>query len=105
MRTTTRKGGNRGGNLGGLGGRYPQSLRWGGGPCIRPPPNILRSSVVGCAQGKSKKCVFLVMKVRSSEIFAAKMEFFQKNTSFWSSQNFSVSKTRRGKLHADKGEG
>src|SRR6218665_3448506 len=38
----------RGGNLGETGGRSPQSLRWGDGPCIRPP-NILRSSVVGCA--------------------------------------------------------
>src|SRR6218665_1176512 len=72
MRTTTRKGGNRGGNLSGLGGRSPQSLRLGDGPCIRPPPNILRSSVVGCAHGKSKKGVFLVRKVRSSGIFSEK---------------------------------
>jgi len=38
---------------------FPQSLRWGDGPCIRPP-NILRSSVVGCARkyGKSKKRCF-----------------------------------------------
>src|SRR6218665_2726186 len=36
----------------------PQNLRWGDGPCIRPP-NISRSSVVGCAQKyeKSKKSV------------------------------------------------
>src|SRR6218665_479848 len=44
-------------------GAVPQSLRWGDGPCIRPP-NILRSSVVGCARKyeKSKKGVFLVRK-------------------------------------------
>jgi len=30
-------------------GTVPQNLRWGDGPCIRPP-NILRSSVVGCAR-------------------------------------------------------
>src|SRR6218665_312538 len=43
----------------GLGGRSPQSLRWGDSPCIRPP-NILRSSVVGCARkyAKSKKRCF-----------------------------------------------
>ena len=43
----------------------PQSFRWGDGPCIRPPPNILRSSVVGCARKyeKSKKNgVFIVRK-------------------------------------------
>ena len=42
-------GANRGGDLGGLGGRSPQKI-WGGGdrPCIGPP-NILRSSVVECA--------------------------------------------------------
>src|SRR6218665_3907000 len=38
----------RGGDLGGTGGTVPQNLRWGDGPCIGPP-NILRSSVVGCA--------------------------------------------------------
>src|SRR6218665_3264207 len=44
---------------GGLGDGPPQSLRWGDGPCIRPP-NILRSSVVGCARNyeKSKKWCF-----------------------------------------------
>ena len=43
---------------GDLGGTVPQSLRWGDGPCIRPP-NILRSSVVGCARKyeQSKKSV------------------------------------------------
>src|SRR6218665_1979379 len=43
----------------GLGGRSPQSLRWGDSPCIRPP-NILRSIVVGCARkyAKSKKRCF-----------------------------------------------
>ena len=40
----------RGGNLGGT---VPQSLRWGDGPRIRPP-NILRSSVVGCARKYEK---------------------------------------------------
>src|SRR6218665_580078 len=45
----------RGGDLGGTGGRSPQNLRWGDGPCIGPP-NILRSSVVGWARklGESK---------------------------------------------------
>ena len=33
-----------GGDLGGLGGRLPQNLRWGDGPYIRPP-NILRNRV------------------------------------------------------------
>ena len=37
----------------GLGGRFPQNLRWEGGLPIHPStPNILRSSVVGC----SRKC-------------------------------------------------
>ena len=42
----------------GTGGR-PPNLRWGDGPRIRPP-NILRSSVVGCAQKyeQSKKGCF-----------------------------------------------
>src|SRR6218665_4229608 len=37
----------------------PPNLRWGDGPCIRPP-NILRSSVVGCARKyeQSKKRCF-----------------------------------------------
>src|SRR6218665_1166941 len=49
----------RGGDL----GTVPQNLRWGNVPCIRPP-NILRSSVVGCAGNheKSKKVVFFVRK-------------------------------------------
>jgi len=38
-----------GGDLGGLGGMVPpkNKLRWGDGQCIRPP-NIFRSSVIGC---------------------------------------------------------
>src|SRR6218665_116306 len=47
----------RGGDLGGLGGRSPSKFEVGDGPCIRPggrpmhpSPNILRSSVVGCAR-------------------------------------------------------
>src|SRR6218665_3715739 len=32
----------------GTGGQSPQNVRWGDGPCIRPP-NIL-SSVVGCTR-------------------------------------------------------
>jgi len=46
-----------GGDLGGLRGWTPK-FEVGGGPCIRPP-NILRSSVVGCARKyeESKKGV------------------------------------------------
>jgi len=36
----------------------PKTLRWGDGPCIRPP-NILRSSVAGCArkyEQSKKRC-------------------------------------------------
>ena len=44
---------------GGLGGRSPKKFQVGDGPCIRPP-NVFRSSVVGCArkyeQGK-KRCL------------------------------------------------
>jgi len=37
-----------GGDLGETGGRCPPQKNWGGdGPCIRPP-NISRSSVIGC---------------------------------------------------------
>ena len=39
-------------------GRSPQNLRWGDGPCIGPP-NILRSSVIGCAwkyEPSKKRC-------------------------------------------------
>ena len=48
----------RGGDLGGLEGWSPQKFEVGDGPCIRSP-NILRSSVVGCARNyeKSKKGV------------------------------------------------
>ena len=42
----------RGGNLGGL-GDGPPKFEVGDGPCIRPP-NILRSSVVGCARKYEK---------------------------------------------------
>jgi len=44
-------------------GDGPPKFEVGDGPCIRPP-NILRSSVVGCARKyeKSKKGVFLVRK-------------------------------------------
>ena len=47
----------RGGDLGGL-GDGPPKICGGGGPCIRPP-NILRSSVVGCVRKyeQSKKSV------------------------------------------------
>jgi len=34
-------------DLGWTGGMVPQNLRWGNGPCIRPP-NILISTVTGC---------------------------------------------------------
>ena len=46
-----------GGDLGRL-GDGPLKFEVGDGPCIRPP-NILRSSVVGCARKyeQSKKCV------------------------------------------------
>src|SRR6218665_3084438 len=52
-----------GGNLGETEGRSPPKFEVGDGPCIRPP-NILRSSVVGCARKyeKSKKGVFVVRK-------------------------------------------
>src|SRR6218665_169757 len=43
---------------GALSGRFPQQLQVGDGPCIRPP-NILRSSVVGCArkyEQSKKRC-------------------------------------------------
>ena len=36
-----------GGDLGGLGGRYPQNLRWGTAHAS-VPLNILRSTVMGC---------------------------------------------------------
>src|SRR6218665_2958744 len=109
----------RGGNLGGLEGRSPQSLKWGTAHAFFHP-NILRSSVVSCARKyeKSKKGVFLVRKglcticnkvkirkirekrgkirktwpmtkTRSSEIFAGKMKLFQKKTTSWSVKNLS----------------
>ena len=55
--------------LGGLGGRSPKV--WGGGPCIRLP-NILRSSVVGCARKyeKSKKRYFSCFSFRPPKLGA-----------------------------------
>src|SRR6218665_370726 len=51
----------------GTGGTVPQkNLRWGDGPCIRPP-NILRSSVVGCPR-KYKQSKKGVIKEFFSEI-------------------------------------
>ena len=44
----------RGGNLGGTGGDGPPKFEVGDGSCIRPPSNILRSSVVGCARKYEK---------------------------------------------------
>src|SRR6218665_346665 len=47
------------------GGRFPPKLRLGEGPCIRPP-NILRSSVVGCArkyEKSKKKCFYCEERV------------------------------------------
>ena len=38
-----------GGDLGGLGGRSPQNLRWGTAHAFAPF-NILRSSVIGCVR-------------------------------------------------------
>src|SRR6218665_451539 len=53
----------RGGNLRGLGGRSPQSSRWGTAHAF-VLPNILRSSVVGCARNyeKREEGVFLARK-------------------------------------------
>src|SRR6218665_396808 len=57
----------RGGDLGGLGGRFPPKILGAGdGPCIRPP-NILRSSVVGCAR-KNEQSKNGVIKEFFSEI-------------------------------------
>ena len=54
-----------GGNLGGTGKTVPQKCEVGDGPCICPP-NILRSSVIGCAAkyeltktGVMKECFVL----------------------------------------------
>src|SRR6218665_3474123 len=55
-----------GGDLGETGGTVPPKFEFGGGPCIRPP-NILRSSVVGCAR-KYEKCKKGVIKELFSEI-------------------------------------
>src|SRR6218665_2052981 len=57
-----------GGDLGRTGGTVAQNLRWGDGPRIRPP-NILRSTVIGCEAKyelikKGLKEEFLVLKSR-----------------------------------------
>src|SRR6218665_3235246 len=54
----------RGRNLGASGGAVPPKFEVGGTAHAFVPPNILRSSVVGCARKyeKSKKGVFLVRK-------------------------------------------
>ena len=57
----------RGGDLGETGGRSSQNLRWGNGPYIRPP-NILRSSVVGCARKCEQSFKKGVIKEFFSEI-------------------------------------
>jgi len=92
-----------GGDLQETDGRSLQNLRWGDGQCIRPP-NIWRSSVMGCA-GKYevlKKVTWMIFlfwnrgqendhiryirrwmtKIRSSKIFGVKMEFFFRKRSF-----------------------
>ena len=56
----------RGGDLGGTGGTVPPTFQVGDGPCIRPP-NILRSSVVGCAR-KNEQSKNGVIKEFFSEI-------------------------------------
>ena len=33
---------------GGMGDGHPKTFEVGDGPCIRPPPNISRSGVIGC---------------------------------------------------------
>ena len=57
------------GYLGGLRGRSPQNLRWGDGPRIGPP-NILSSSVVGCARKYEQRGGKGVIKEFFSEIVA-----------------------------------
>src|SRR6218665_944284 len=57
----------RGGDLGETGGRSSQNLRWGNGPYICPP-NILRSSGVGCAQKCEQSFKKGVIKEFFSEI-------------------------------------
>ena len=71
-----------GGDLGETRGMVPQNIRWGDGPCIRPPifGEVLLSQV-----RREKKQKFFVCektekkamtKKRPSEIFGVKMEFF-----------------------------
>src|SRR6218665_3912816 len=83
----------------GTGDDPPQSLRWGDSPCIRLP-NILRSSVVGCARKyeKSKKGVFLVrerscttfnkVKIRKIRQKRGKIRKTWSMTKKWSSEIF-----------------
>ena len=59
-----------GGDLGGLGEGPPQNLRSGGRP-MYPPPNISRSSVIGCVwkyELSKKKC--------DDGIFCSEIEIF-----------------------------
>ena len=59
------------------GGDGPKKFEVGDGPCIRPP-NILRSSVAGCARKyeKSKK------KGVTKELFSEKEDFLVKKGSY-----------------------
>jgi len=60
----------------GLGGRSPQSVRWGGAAHAFVPPNILRSSVVGCArkyeQSKKGHQNFLRQKCKKGDFLVRK---------------------------------
>jgi len=58
-----------GGDLGRTGGTVPQNLRWGDGPCILPP-NILRSTVIGC------EAKYELTKKGVKEEFLSEMEVF-----------------------------
>src|SRR6218665_594661 len=53
---------------GGTEGDGPPKFEVGYGPCIRPPPNILRSSVVGCARKYEQSFKKGVIKEFFSEI-------------------------------------
>src|SRR6218665_793468 len=68
----------RGGDLGRTGGMAPQkNLRWGDGPCIRPP-NILRSSVVGCAKVRTEKKSFIKEFFSEVVVFLVRKKSHQK---------------------------
>src|SRR6218665_2416800 len=112
MKSLRRDLGLMGGDLGGLGGRSPKKVEVGKSMhSHRPPPNILRSSVVGCArkyeqsekrchQGIFSEIGFFFVKKGSymTEILGAKMEIFSlKNLiqKSWSAKFFSVPQTRR----------